>query len=190
MLRQLPPTAVPIALSDLKSGLGPPPQSLAGFERALTRYLGVPTCKLAASGRTALYLLLRDLRQASDNPERREVIMPAYTCPSLAKVALDVELRPRFVDISPHTLALHVDQLEAEASERTLAVILVHPFGLPQPVDHIQALAHAAGAVVIEDAAQAMGAHLGGRPVGTHGDFGLFSLGPGKPISTGGGGIV
>ena len=129
MLRQLPPTAVPFALSDLRSGLGPPPQVQAGFERALTQYLGVPTCKLAASGRTALYLLLRGLRQASDDPERYEVVMPAYTCPSLAKVALDVGLRPRFVDISPDTLAFQGDRLEADISGRTLAVILVHPFG-------------------------------------------------------------
>jgi dTDP-4-amino-4,6-dideoxygalactose transaminase len=133
---------------------------------------------------------LRGLHQASNETERREVVMPAYTCPSLAKVMLDAELRPRFVDISPHTLAFQDDQLEAMVSQRTLAVILVHPFGIPQLVEHIQRLAQTAGAVVIEDAAQALGARLGGRPVGTHGDFGLFSLGPGKPISTGGGGIV
>jgi dTDP-4-amino-4,6-dideoxygalactose transaminase len=190
MLRQLPPTAVPINLSDLRSGLGPPPQVQAGFERALTQYLGVPTCKLAASGRTALYLLLHGLRQASDDPERVEVIIPAYTCPALAKVTLDAELRPRFVDISPHTMAFQGDRLEAEVSRRTLAVILVHPFGIPQRAEQVQTLAHAAGAVVIEDAAQAMGAQLGRQPAGTLGDFGLFSLGPGKPISTGGGGIV
>ena len=190
MLRQLPPTAVPITLSDLRSGLGPPPQTQAGFQRALTQYLGVPACKLAASGRTALYLLLGGLRQASDDSERREVLMPAYTCPSLARVALDLKLRPRFVDISPHTFAFQGDCLEADISERMLAVILVHPFGIPQRTEHVQTLAHAAGAVVIEDAAQAMGARLGGDLVGTLGDFGLFSLGPGKPLSTGGGGIV
>ncbi len=69
-------------------------------------------------------------------------------------------------------------------------MICVHPFGIPQSIEHIQALARKAGAVVIEDAAQAMGARLDGKPVGTLGDFGLFSLGPGKPLSTGGGGIL
>src|SRR5690606_21127204 len=62
--------------------------------------------------------------------------------------------------------------------------------GLPHPVEPVIALARGVGAYVIEDAAQAMGARLDGRPVGSWGDFGLFSLGPGKPFSTGGGGIV
>ncbi len=75
-------------------------------------------------------------------------------------------------------------------NEETLAVILVHPFGISLPAANIIALAHDAGAVVIEDAAQALGAKWDGDSVGTKGDYGLFSLGPGKPISTAGGGIV
>ena len=51
-------------------------------------------------------------------------------------------------------------------------------------------MARHAGAVVVEDAAQSMGARLAGRPVGVQGDFGLYSLGPGKPISLGGGGVL
>jgi perosamine synthetase len=192
MPRHLAPTAVPIAASDLRRGLSPPASSCAQFETALTRYLAVATCKLAASGRTALYLLLRGLRQTASDPERCEVVMPAYTCPSLARVALDLDLRPRFIDISPHTLTFQDEHSTACTGQRTLAVILVHPFGIPQPTEHTQRLAHAAGAVVIEDAAQALGARLGpgGVPVGTQADFGLFSLGPGKPLSTGGGGFV
>jgi perosamine synthetase len=190
MLRHLPPTAAPITPSDVRLGLSPSPAARAQFETALTQYLDVHTCKLAASGRTALYLLLQGLRQAADHPDRREVVMPAYTCPALAKVAIDAGLRPRFVDITPHTMAFREDHLEASIGGHTLAVICVHPFGIPQPIEHIQPLAHEAGAVVIEDAAQAMGARLDGKPVGTLGDYGLYSLGPGKPLSTGGGGVL
>ena len=190
MPRHLPPTAVPIAPSDLGRALPPPPQARARFQTALTEYLGARTCRLAASGRTALYLLLRSLYQTTDHPTRREVLIPAYTCPALAKVVLDLELLPRFVDISPHTLAFEENQLEASIGAQTLAVICVHPFGVPQPIKSTLRLAHRAGAVVIEDAAQAMGARLGGEPVGSQGDFGLFSLGPGKPLSTGGGGVL
>jgi perosamine synthetase len=190
MLRHLPPTAAPIAPSDLRHGISPPAGTRAQFEMALTRYLGVRSCKLAASGRTALYLLLHGLRQAADHPDRREVVMPAYTCPALAKVAIDTGLRPRFVDISPHTMAFQEDHLVASIGGHTLTVICVHPFGIPQSITHVQALAQAAGAVVIEDAAQAMGARLDGKPVGSLGDYGLYSLGPGKPLSTGGGGVL
>lgn len=190
MPRHLPPTAVPFAPSDLGRALPPPPQARARFQIALTEYLGARTCRLAASGRTALYLLLKSLYQTADHPTRREVLIPAYTCPALAKVVLDLELQPRFVDISPDTLVFEEDQLEASIGAQTLAVICVHPFGVPQPIKSTLRLAHWAGAVVIEDAAQAMGARLGGEPVGSQGDFGLFSLGPGKPLSTGGGGIL
>jgi dTDP-4-amino-4,6-dideoxygalactose transaminase len=71
-----------------------------------------------------------------------------------------------------------------------LAVILVHPFGVPQPIAAVKQVAQAVGAFVIEDAAQSLGAQQDGLPVGVQGDVGLFSLGPGKPLSTGGGGIL
>lgn len=190
MPRHLPPTAVPIRLSDLRRGLHPPAGAEAQFRAALTGYLDTRACHLAASGRTALYLLLKGLSEQADHSARREVLMPAYTCPALAKVALDLNLYPRLADISPHSLAFEGAHLEAQLSERTLAVICVHPFGIPQPIEPILTLANSVGAAVIEDAAQSLGARLGGRPVGVQGHFGLFSLGPGKPLSTGGGGIL
>ncbi|GAB4531221.1 MAG: hypothetical protein Kow0063_10160 [Anaerolineae bacterium] len=190
MPRHLPPTAVPLTRSDLKGGLRPTPHARAQFRLALARYLDVPICKLAASGRTALYLLLKELRQAADHAGRRQVVLPAYTCPAVARVVLDAGLQPRLVDIAPHSLAFQEERLEASLGEHTLAVICVHPFGIPAPIDPIRALAQTVGATVIEDAAQAMGARLNGRPVGTWGDFGLFSLGPGKPLSTGSGGVL
>ena len=190
MLRQLPPTAVPVSWPDLRRGVSPSVNVLAEFRAALADYLGVPSCQLASSGRTALYLLLNGLSQAADHPARREVLLPAYTCPAVAKVVLDLDLQPRLVDISPQTLALKTDRLTACLSRQTLAVMWVHPFGMPHCLGDIVSQAHANGAVVIEDAAQAMGARLEGRPVGTQGDFGLYSLGPGKPLSTGGGGVL
>lgn len=193
MLRRLPPTAAPLTLADLREGLRrgrSQRQACARFQEALARSLGVRACFLAASGRTALYLLLRGLATAADHPERREVLLPAYTCPALVPVVRQAGLVPRLVDISPETLDFDRTRLEKRIGEQTLAIILVHPFGLPQPVAELAARARAAGAVIVEDAAQALGARLGGQPVGTIGDFGLFSLGPGKPLSTGGGGIV
>jgi dTDP-4-amino-4,6-dideoxygalactose transaminase len=145
---------------------------------------------LAESGRTALYLLLATLRDLPALRGRTEVILPAYTCPAVAKVILDAGLTPRLVDIDPHTHDYVAGGLAANAGPATLALVCVHPYGLALLVEEAIRLAHGVGAVVIEDAAQAMGANWGGRPVGTRGDFGLFSLGPGKPLSTGGGGIL
>ncbi|MDX1415447.1 MAG: DegT/DnrJ/EryC1/StrS family aminotransferase [Candidatus Promineifilaceae bacterium] len=188
--RHLPPTAVPIKGSDLRSGLRPSPNSLQQFTVDLAAYLGIApdACRLASSGRTALYCLLQGLKL--ENRTRNQIIIPAYTCPAVARVAIDLQLQPLFVDLSPETFYFDQDQLAAAVGEHTLAVILVHPFGIPLPVEEIKSLTNSAGAVLIEDAAQALGARQNNQPVGTQGDYGLFSLGPGKPISTGGGGIA
>lgn len=172
----------------MRQGLRAPTTALPRFRAAVTHYLGAKDCALAASGRTALYLLLRQL--SAEQPARREVVLPAYTCPALVKVILDAGLQPCLVDLSPRTLAFEPEQLAGRIHGGTLAVICVHPFGIPQAIETVVALAHAAGAILIEDAAQALGARIGDRPVGMQGDFGLFSLGPGKPLSTAGGGIL
>ena len=75
--------------------------------------------------RTALSLVLRALHAVT--PERDEVILPAYTCPSLGKVILDLDLRPRLVDLSPQTLRYEPEVLIATLNDATLAVIVVHP---------------------------------------------------------------
>jgi len=133
---------------------------------------------------------LRALRAAVDIKERDEVLLPAYTCPALVKVIQDLSLTPCPIDVVPNTLDFEVGRLRAALSERTLAVIYVHPFGIAMPVTEITEDCHSVGAVVIEDAAQAMGARYRGRYAGTWGDFGLFSMGPGKTMSTGGGGVL
>lgn len=190
MFRHLAPTATPLSLSTFVRAWSADTAALTSFRIALQHYLGVAHCELAASGRTALYGLLQALRATAEQPGRCEVVLPAYTCPAVAKVVLDLGLQPRLVDLAPTTLAYELAPLAAAVSAATLAVIQVQPFGLPLAVQPLLALAHQAGAVVIEDAAQSLGAKLNGKPVGTIGDYGLFSLGPGKPLSTGGGGMV
>lgn len=177
-----------LPLSNLKEGFGRSDDALIHFRTALEQYLGVQACFLASSGRTALFLLLQTLTKV--NPDRKQVLLPAYTCPALVKVILDAGLRPYPIDISPQTFMFDPDQLTSHLNEQVLALICVHPFGIPQAVEEQITQAHAVGALVIEDAAQAMGARWQGQPVGVRADFGLFSLGPGKPLSTGGGGVV
>ncbi|MCC6169598.1 MAG: DegT/DnrJ/EryC1/StrS family aminotransferase [Caldilineaceae bacterium] len=188
--RHVPPTATPLRWQEWQAGLHPAQDAVAQFRRALASYLDVSDCALAASGRTALFLLLRTLCDRPALHGRTEVILPAYTCPSVAKVVLDAGLTPRLVDIDPYTHAYVDGGPAANAGPATLALLCVHPYGLALPVNEAMAVARAVGAVVVEDAAQALGARYAGRAVGTHGDFGLFSLGPGKPLSTGGGGVV
>ena len=189
-MRLHPPTATPIDWKVMRAALRADAGDVSRFRAALAAYLGADACFPAASGRAALYLLLTTLRNEMGGAGRSEVVLPAYTCPSLGKVTLTAGLTPRFVDVSPYTLSFNSAELATAVGARTLAVICVHPFGIPHPIAAAQQIAQDAGAVLIEDAAQAMGAKLGGRYVGTTARFGLFSLGPGKPMSTGGGGFV
>ncbi len=189
-MRLHPPTATPIDWKVMRAALRADAGDVSRFRAALAAYLGADACFPAASGRAALYLLLTTLRNEMGGAGRSEVVLPAYTCPSLGKVTLTAGLTPRFVDVSPYTLSFNSAELATAVGARTLAVVCVHPFGIPHPIAAAQQIAQDAGAVLIEDAAQAMGAKLGGRYVGTTARFGLFSLGPGKPMSTGGGGFV
>ena len=188
MLRRQPPAAVYLPLAALEKAFIPTAGDAAQFRGELEEYLGIRACYLAASARAALFLLLKSLSAA--RPARSLVLLPAYTCPALVKVILDSGLRPCLIDISPDTFAFDLDQLAIQLNEQVLALIFVHPFGIPLELGELIALAHSVGAVVIEDAAQAMGARWEGKPVGAMGDFGLFSLGPGKPLSVAGGGIL
>jgi len=191
MFRHLPPMAPHLTGKDFVAGVR---TSFAGataveaFAASVAQYAGVRAAFLASSGRSALYLLLKGLAKRA--PTRCEVVLPAYTCPSLVKVVQEARLETRLCDISPWTLDFDMDQLHKLVGERTLAVIPVHLFGIPQAVQEIIALADEMGATVIEDAAQAMGARLHGRMAGAWGHFGLISLGPGKALSTGGGGAI
>lgn len=186
-LRLIPPTRAPWSAAAWRAAWRAGPEAVPAWESALAARLGATAVRTAASGRAALHLLLR--RLAAERPTRREIILPAYTCPALFKVIADAELVARPLPTDPATLGYAGDP-GAAVTERTLALLIVHTLGLPQPVTAVAPAVRAAGAVVIEDAAQALGATVAGRPAGTTGDFGLYSFGPGKPLSTGGGGAV
>lgn len=188
--RHVPPVATPLRAADWQHGMGASRNALADFAQELGAYLDVPHLFFASSGRTALRLLLDTLARQSQWGGRKYVIIPGYTCPALAKVILDAGLTPQLVDIDPVTFTYPPAALSASVSEETLAIIVVHPFGIPVAMAPALAAARSVGALVIEDAAQSMGASVDGRQVGTRGHVGLYSLGPGKPLALGGGGVV
>jgi perosamine synthetase len=196
--RFLPPTATPLPPSSVAPALIAPTDANERLCDAVNSLFGVRQSFLASSGRTALYLLLTALRDQeeqahhNDSPttSKNEVVLPAYTCPSVAKVILEASLRPRLVDIDPHSMVMTTADLRAAIGSQTLATILVHPFGIAHDVEPALSLSQQHGAILIEDVAQSMGARFCGRLVGGRGHYGLFSFGPGKPISAGGGGIL
>lgn len=134
-------------------------------------------------------LLLRSLRRLGA-AHRDEVIIPSYTCYSVAAAVIKAGLRPRIVDIAPDTLDYESDELARTDFRRVLAIVATNLYGLPNDLPALLHAARAHGAFLIDDAAQAMGASVGGRSSGTWGDAGLFSFDKGKNVSAIDGGVV
>jgi dTDP-4-amino-4,6-dideoxygalactose transaminase len=181
--------------------LGP---AVAEFEAALGRYLGGVHVVGVASGTDALYLALR----AAGIGAGDAVITTPYSFAASATQIARTGARPYFVDIEPDSFNLGPrraarflaeecrrdgDRLRAPGGEIVRAILPVHLFGRPCAIDELSALARTHGLDVIEDAAQAIGARIGGTGAyaGTLGRFGCFSFYPTKNLGgAGDGGCV
>ena len=185
--RTLPPAAAPLSPADLLRGLATR-RSLDRLESDLKTFFGVRHLFLVSSGKAALVVILQALRTLS---ARREVLIPAYTCFSVPSAIVRAGLQVALCDIDADTLDFDPRQIGSAITEATLCVVPTHLFGRPSDVGSVAALAAARGAFVVEDAAQAMGGQASdGRWLGTQGDVGFFSLGRGKNITCGSGGII
>ena len=124
-------------------------------------------------------------------PEKSEIIVPAYTCPLVAlavKLVSGLAVIP--CDTLPGGIDLDPDKLTSLCGPQTLAVIPTHLGGRVADVAIAKTIAALHGASVLEDAAQALGAMSGGRSVGLAGDAAFFSLAAGKGLTTYEGGIL
>ena len=142
-----------------------------------------------STGRAGLTLLLRAMRRLAP-AGKDEVVLPSYTCYSVAASVVKAGLRPRLLDIAPDTLDFAPGELAAADFTRVLAIVATNLYGLPSDLPVLVRLGRQHGAFVIDDAAQAMGASADGRWSGTSGDAGLFSLDKGKNVSAIDGGLV
>jgi dTDP-4-amino-4,6-dideoxygalactose transaminase len=188
--RTLPPTAAPVSLSDLVKGIVPTRSRDRHLERItaeLKESFQIKHLFLLSSGKAALTVILRSLRSLLP---RTRVVIPAYTCFSVPSAIVKCGLDIVLCDVDPTTLDFNFSHLEQLVDDRTLCVIPTHLLGIPSDMDRVMRLAKIVGAFVIEDAAQAMGGTYKGRPLGSVGDAGFFSLGRGKNITCGSGGIV
>jgi dTDP-4-amino-4,6-dideoxygalactose transaminase len=119
-----------------------------------------------------------------------EVIVPSFTFAATANAVVLAGATPVFADIDPSTFNLDTASARSLISPRTAGIMPVHLYGHPADMAGIGALAADHGLAVFEDAAQAHGARLEGRPVGTFGLFAMFSLYPTKNMTSGEGGMV
>jgi UDP-2-acetamido-2-deoxy-ribo-hexuluronate aminotransferase len=163
---------------------GPEVQEL---EQELSRFVDVPHAVGCASGTDALLLALMALGIGEGN----EVITTPFTFIATAETIALAGARPVFVDIEPDTYNLDPRLIEAAVNERTKAIIAVDIFGLPANYGALQELADRYGLMLIEDAAQSLGAEQNGRKCGSFGTMATTSFFPAKPMGCyGDGGMI
>jgi dTDP-4-amino-4,6-dideoxygalactose transaminase len=154
-------------------------------ESRVRELLGVPGLTTNA-GTTAIELALRALGIGPGD----DVIVPSSTFVATAQAVLLVGARPVLCDVDEQTYNPEPDHLEAVRTPATRAVIFVHAFGNPTGVDRVAGYCGERGLLLVEDAAQAFGARLGGCPVGSIGAAAAFSFNTSKPLSCGDGGML
>ena len=156
--------------------LGP---NVAAFEQEAAAYLGVPQTIGVANGTDALVLVLDAMGIGPGD----EVICPSFTFYATPEAIVRRGATPVFADIDPATLNLDPDDVAARITPRTKAIMPVHLFGCPAPLDELATL----GPPLIEDAAQAFGA----PGIATTGVLSTFSFFPTKNLfALGDGGLV
>lgn len=156
------------------------------FEKQFAERLGVSYAGACASGTNAIHAAV-----AAVDPEPGDEIVtsPITDMGAITPIIYQTAV-PVFADVDPQTGNITADTIERVIGPKTRAIIVTHLFGNPSEMGPIIALADRHGIPVIEDCAQAYGAAYDGRPVGTLGAIGCFSLQQGKHITTGEGGIV
>ena len=158
-------------LSSDRIVLGP---EVEGFERKLAELTGAGAAVGVASGTDALELALRAL----DLSPGSEVLCPNLTAAATPTAILRAGFRPVLVDVDPESLTIDPNRAAEARSAQTTAIVAVHLYGRPAPIGKLLEL----GLPVVEDAAQAHGLLVDGRPAGSIGHAGCFSFYPTKNL--------
>ncbi len=148
------------------------------FEQACAAYCKAAHAIGVSSGTDALLLAL----MAEGIGPGDEVITSTYTFFATGGSIARTGATPIFVDIDPQSFNLNPDHVAARVTGRTRAIMPVHLYGQCADMDPILKLAGARNLIVIEDAAQAIGAEYLGRAAGSMGDYGCFSFFPSKNL--------
>jgi len=159
---------------------------IPAFEESFARFCGVKHAVAANNGTTALHLALVALGLNAGD----EVIIPTVTYIATANAVRYCGAVPVLVDVCADTMNIDPAVIEAKITPRTRGIIPVHLYGHPADMEAINAIARKHGLWVLEDAAEAHGAEVGGKRVGGLGDCATFSFFGNKIVTTGEGGMV
>lgn len=152
------------------------------FEQKFANYCGVKQCVGVANGLDALILIFRAYKELGKLKDGDEVLVPANTYIASILAISANNLVPVLVEPNAHSYNLDVDLIEQNITSKTKAILAVHLYGQLADMPSIMDLAENHNLVVVEDAAQAHGASIGGKKAGNWGHAAGFSFYPGKNL--------
>ena len=180
------PLEIEAVVDVLKSGNIASGKKVAEFEDKFARRIGVKHAIACNNGTSALHtaLLSCGIRQGD------EVIVPSFSFISTATAVSMCGATPIFADVHPTLYGVDVNDVAIKITNKTKAIMGVHLYGLPFDVDPFRDLCRDKGIMLIEDAAQAIGAKYKTRECGSLSDVACFSFYATKNITTGEGGMI
>lgn len=173
--------AVLEALSNLELTIG---TKVREFENTFSKYIGIRAISLS-SGTSALHLALIALGISKND----EVILPSYTCISVAFPVLYQQAKPVLVDVNDD-YNISIEDIKLKITDKTKAIIVPHMFGYPADLKEIKELCREKSIYLVEDCAQSIGALYHSKKVGRFGDVSIFSFYATKMMTTIQGGMV
>jgi perosamine synthetase len=156
------------------------------FEREFADYIGVKHAVTTTSATTALHLCLVAFGIGPGD----EVLVSDFTFPASGNVIVQTGAVPIMVDCLPDRFDLDLDDARAKVTEKTKAIMIIHPFGQPVSGEEINQFSEDTGLLVLEDAACAIASSTGGFRCGSIGNAAAFSFHPRKILTTGEGGMI
>ncbi len=175
-----------LVMEVLRSGALAQGPMVPAFEQAFAQRLGVKHGIAVSSGTTGLHTALH---RAGVGPGD-EVITSSFSFIASSNVIAVERATPVFADIDEQSLNIDPDAIEAAITPRTRAILPVHIFGYPAEIEAINRIASKHGLAVVEDACEAVGATINGRPVGSHGNPAVYGFYPNKQLTTAEGGLI
>nr|BFF23491.1 DegT/DnrJ/EryC1/StrS family aminotransferase [Glycomyces mayteni] len=174
------------AVAVLRSGMVVQGPEVAAFEEEFTAVSGTAHCVAVNSGTSALQLALMAMGVGPGD----EVIVPSFSFAASANAVRLVGAEPVFADIESGSFCIDPAHVEALVGPKTVAIMPVHLYGHPADMTRLVQIAERHGLAILEDACQAHGAAVDGKPVGSFGIGGTFSFYPTKNMHSLEGGMV
>ncbi len=160
--------------------------AVAEFESKLANYVGMPYCLTFNSGTSALHAAML----AHGFGPGDEIIVPSFTFIATANAPLFVGAKPVFAEVEERSFGLDGSDVIRKITDRTRAIMPIHYGGMPCRIDELKRIADGHNLLLVEDAAESLGAEFGGKKVGSFGETSILSFCQNKVITTGEGGAV